>query len=250
MLSQVTLEVRTLMILNVSELDAFYGHVQVLRKVSIHVDDGELVTLIGANGAGKSTFLMAVCGMMKRISGSIEFMGARIDKLQPHLIVRLGISQVPQERLLFPQMTILENLEMGTRQVKDFKNKSYEKRLDEVFSMFPVLGDRRTQNAGTLSGGEQQMLAMSRALMAGPKLLILDEPSFGLSPIMVLKIGDVISKLNAQGLSILLVEQNAHLALDLASRGYVLQTGSVVLSGKTSELAQSEVVKRAYLGSV
>ncbi len=234
--------------LKVNELDAYYGNLQILRKVSLEVNDGELVTLIGANGAGKSTFLMAVSGMIKQTFGTIEFTGRRIDKLPPHIIVRLGIVQVPQGRLLFPQMTVLENLEIGTRQATDIKSKSLEQRLEEVFSLFKVLGERRKQRAGTLSGGEQQMLAIARGLMGSPKLLMLDEPSFGLAPIIILALGRVISDLNARGLSILLVEQNAHLALELASRGYVLQSGAIVASGKASDLARSDVVKRAYLG--
>ncbi len=234
--------------LKVNELDAYYGNLQILRKVSLEVNDGELVTLIGANGAGKSTFLMAVSGMIKQTFGTIEFTGRRIDKLLPHIIVRLGIVQVPQGRLLFPQMTVLENLEIGTRQATDIKSKSLEQRLEEVFSLFKVLGERRKQRAGTLSGGEQQMLAIARGLMGSPKLLMLDEPSFGLAPIIILALGRVISDLNARGLSILLVEQNAHLALELASRGYVLQSGAIVASGKASDLARSDVVKRAYLG--
>lgn len=234
--------------LKVNELDTYYGNLQILRKVSLEVNDGELVTLIGANGAGKSTFLMAVSGMIKQTFGTIEFMGTRIDKLLPHIIVRLGIVQVPQGRLLFPQMTVLENLELGTRQATDIKSKSLEQRLEEVFSLFKVLGERRNQRTGTLSGGEQQMLAIARGLMGSPKLMMLDEPSFGLAPILVLALGRVISDLNARGLSILLVEQNAHLALELASRGYVLQSGAIVASGKASDLAQSDIVKRAYLG--
>ena len=234
--------------LKVNELDTYYGNLQILRKVSLEVNDGELVTLIGANGAGKSTFLMAVSGIIKQTFGTIEFMGTRIDKLLPHIIVRLGIVQVPQGRLLFPQMTVLENLELGARQATDIKSKSLEQRLEEVFSLFKVLGERRKQKTGTLSGGEQQMLAIARGLMGSPKLMMLDEPSFGLAPIIVLALGRVISDLNARGLSILLVEQNAHLALELASRGYVLQSGAIVASGKASDLAQSDVVKRAYLG--
>jgi len=234
--------------LKVNELDTYYGNLQILRKVSLEINDGELVTLIGANGAGKTTFLMAVSGMIKQTFGTIEFAGTSIDKLLPHIIVRLGIVQVPQGRLLFPQMTVLENLEIGARQATDIKSKSLEQRLEEVFSLFKVLRERRKQRAGTLSGGEQQMLAIARGLMGSPKLLMLDEPSFGLAPIIVLALGRVISDLNARGLSILLVEQNAHLALELASRGYVLQSGAIVASGKTSDLARSEIVKRAYLG--
>jgi len=236
-------------VLKVSDLDTYYGHLQVLRKVSLEVNQGELVTLIGANGAGKTTFLMSVCGMVKQAFGTIEFMGARVDKLPSHVIVSLGIIQVPQGRLLFPQMTVSENLELGARRAADIKTKGLKQRSEEVYGLFEVLGKRRDQKAGTLSGGEQQMLAIGRALMGSPKLLMLDEPSFGLAPIMVEALAQVISDLHKRGLPILLVEQNAHLALELANRGYVLQTGAIVASGKASELAVSEIVKRAYLGT-
>lgn len=234
--------------LRVHELDTYYGNLQILRKISLHIDDGEMVTVLGANGAGKSTLLMAISGMIKRSYGTIEFMGQRIDRLRPHMIVRLGAIQVPQGKLLFPQMTVLENLEIGARQASDIKIKTMQQKLEEVFGIFKVLGERRKQYAATLSGGEQQMLAIARALMASPKLLMLDEPSLGLAPIKILEFGRVISDLNARGLSTLLVEQNAHLALDIAKRGYVLQSGSIVASGNASELAGSEVVRRAYLG--
>ena len=234
--------------LSIKDLDTYYGHLQILRKISLQIDDGELVTILGANGAGKTTLLMAISGMIKRRYGSIEFMGKELIRLLPHVIVRQGIVHVPQGRHLFPDMTVLENLEIGARQATDMKNKSMEQRLEEVFSLFKVLGERRKQNAGMLSGGEQQMLAIARGLMGNPKLLMLDEPSFGLAPIVILGLGRVISDLNARGLPILLVEQNAHLALDLATRGYVLQSGAIVASGKASELAGSEAVKHAYLG--
>jgi len=234
--------------LKVKDLDAYYDNLKILRKVSLEVKEGELVTLIGANGAGKSTFLMSVSGMIKKTSGTIEFRGTSIYKLPPHLIVKSGVIQVPQNRLIFPQMTVFENLEIGTRQAQDMKEKSMQQKMDEVFCLFNVLSQRKQQKAGTLSGGEQQMLAIARGLMGNPKLLLLDEPSLGLSPIMVGALGEVISDLNTKGLSILLVEQNAHLALELASRGYVLQSGAIVASGKASDLARSEIVKRAYLG--
>lgn len=236
-------------VLKVSDLDAFYGRLQVLRKVSLEVNSGELVTLIGANGAGKTTFLMSVCGMVKRTYGSIEFMGAKIHKLPPHAIVGMGVVQVPQGRLLFPEMTVGENLELGAHRAADIKIKVLQQRLEEVFGLFAALGERMNQRAGTLSGGEQQMLAIGRALMGSPKLLMLDEPSFGLAPIMVEMLGNVIHDLHKRGLPILLVEQNAHLALELADRCYVLQSGSIVACGKASELAEREVVKEAYLGA-
>lgn len=234
--------------LKVTNLDTFYDHLQILRRVSLDLDEGESVTLIGANGAGKSTFLMAISGMIKKIFGDIEFEGVGISKLPPHLIVRQGIIQVPQARLLFPQMTVLENLEIGTRQARDKKTKSMRQRLDEVFEIFEVLGKRKDQQAGTLSGGEQQMLAIARGLMGSPKLLLLDEPSFGLAPILVKALGEVISRLHENGLSILLVEQNARLALSVSDRAYVMQNGEIVASGKSSDLAEDEVVKKAYLG--
>lgn len=234
--------------LNIQDLNTYYGSLKILRDVSLQVGEGELVTLIGANGAGKSTLMMAISGIITQKTGSIEFMGERIEKLAPGKIVQRGIIQVPQGRELFPQMSVLENLEMGTRQVSDSKKKSINQRLEKVFDLFEILGKRRKQKAGTLSGGEQQMLAIARALMGSPKLLLLDEPSFGLAPIMVITLGKVISQLNAEGLAILLVEQNARLALQLANRGYVLQSGAIVASGKTSDLSQSDIVKQAYLG--
>jgi branched-chain amino acid transport system ATP-binding protein len=235
--------------LNVSSLDAYYGRLQVLRQVSLEVNEGELVTLIGANGAGKTTLLMCVCGIVRQNSGTIEFMGKRINRLPPHVIVGLGIIQVPQGRLLFPEMTVAENLELGAHRAGNGRNKKLEQKFEEVYGLFEMLGQRKNQRAGTLSGGEQQMLAIGRALMGDPKLLVLDEPSFGLAPIMVEMLANVIGDLHSKGLPILLVEQNAHLALELADRGYVLQSGSIVASGRASELAESEVVKAAYLGA-
>jgi branched-chain amino acid transport system ATP-binding protein len=235
--------------LNVSSLDAYYGRLQVLRQVSLEVNEGELVTLIGANGAGKTTLLMCVCGIVRQNSGTIEFMGKRINRLPPHVIVGLGIIQVPQGRLLFPEMTVAENLELGAHRAGNGRKKKLEQKFEEVYGLFEMLGQRKNQRAGTLSGGEQQMLAIGRALMGDPKLLVLDEPSFGLAPIMVEMLANVIGDLHSKGLPILLVEQNAHLALELADRGYVLQSGSIVASGRASELAESEVVKAAYLGA-
>lgn len=234
--------------LKVSNLDAYYGHLQVLRKVSLEVNAGELVTLVGANGAGKTTLLMSICGIVQRSFGHVEFMGKTISKLPPHRIVDLGITQVPQGRLLFPEMTVLENLELGFRRTVNGQTKNLQQKLEEVYARFEMLEERKNQQAGTLSGGEQQMLAIGRALMGSPKLLLLDEPSFGLAPIMVEMLAQVISDLHSKGLPILLVEQNAHLALELADRGYVLQSGTIVASGIASELAESEIVKGAYLG--
>jgi branched-chain amino acid transport system ATP-binding protein len=233
--------------LEIRELDVFYGALQVLRKVSLDVKEGELVTLIGANGSGKSTLIMAISGILKPAVGSIQFEGKRIDGLSAHVIVGLGIVQVPQGRLLFPKMTVLANLEIGTRRAPDAKRKTMDQRLTEVFALFKVLGERRKQRAGTLSGGEQQMLAIARALMGSPKLLMLDEPSFGLAPIVILELSRVIKNLHANKLPILLVEQNAYMALELAGRGYVLRSSAIVARGSSEELKRSDLVKQAYL---
>jgi branched-chain amino acid transport system ATP-binding protein len=233
--------------LKITDLDVHYGSLQVLRSISVNIEENELVTLIGSNGAGKSTLMMTISGILKPTQGAIHFLGNRIDKMLPHRIVKLGIIQVPQGRLLFPKMTVIENLEIGTRQAKDIQYKSLDQKLEEVFSIFTVLGERRKQRAGTLSGGEQQMLAIARALMGSPELLMLDEPSFGLAPIIILELGRVIRNLNARGLSMLLVEQNAYLALELATRGYVLRSSAIVVSGTANELKKSDLVKQAYL---
>lgn len=232
--------------LKVRNLDVYYGNLQALSGVSLDVNEGELVAFIGANGAGKTTFLMTVSGIIKPTSGTIEFLGTRLDKLPPHTIVSLGIAHIPQGRQLFPEMTVLENLELGA--YRSGSAKGIERKLREIYSYFEVLGERRNQKAATLSGGEQQMLAIGRALMASPKLLLLDEPSSGLSPIVTKNVAEIIDNLHREGLAILLVEQNAYLALELADRGYVLETGHVVAYGKTSDLLQTEVIKRAYLG--
>lgn len=224
-----------------------YGAIQALREISLEVEEGELVTLVGANGAGKTTLLMTISGILKPTSGSIEFVGKRIDKLPSHDIIGLGIVQVPQGRLLFPEMTTFENLELGAYRTGD-KSESMEQKLDDVCRHFPVLKERKDQKAGTLSGGEQQMLAVGRALMASPKLLLLDEPSSGLGPIVVEELARIIADLHKKGLTMLLVEQNALLALELAERAYVLETGSIVMSGKASELMRDERVRKAYLG--
>ena len=229
--------------LKVTNLDVRYGKFQVLREISLDVKEGEIVTLIGSNGAGKTTLLLALSGLIKPTSGEIEFLGIRSEKLPPHKLVRLGLIQVPQGRMLFPEMTVLENLEMGAGAGTNVKE-----RLEEVYSYFAVLVQRKDQKAGTLSGGEQQMLAIGRALMTKPKLLLLDEPSSGLSPVIVQRLSDIIRKLHEEGMPMLLVEQNASMALRLADRGYLLQSGSLVASGTASELSQSDLVKRVYLG--
>ena len=229
--------------LKVTNLDVRYGKFQVLREISLDVKEGELVTLIGSNGAGKTTLLLALSGLIKPTSGEIEFLGIRSEKLPPHKLVRLGLIQVPQGRMLFPEMTVLENLEMGASSTG-----TKESMLGQVYRYFEVLAERKDQKAGTLSGGEQQMLAIGRALMTKPKLLLLDEPSSGLSPVIVQRLSDIIRKLHEEGMPMLLVEQNASMALRLADRGYLLQSGSLVASGTASELSQSDLVKRVYLG--
>ena len=233
--------------LKINNLNVHYGRVHALNDVSLDVKEGELVTIIGSNGAGKSTLLMTISGIKKPTSGAVEWEGIRIDKLQSHNIVSLGIVQVPEGRHLFPKMTVLENLELGACLSKDTEwNKQ---NIKKVCSYFEVLGQRMNQLAGTLSGGEQQMLAIGRALMANPKLLLLDEPSLGLAPIIVEDVAQVIRNLRQEeGIAILLVEQNAHLALELADRGFVLETGSIVVSGTAKKLRNSTMVKKAYLG--
>lgn len=233
--------------LEVRNLYAAYENLLVLKGISIDVREGELVALIGSNGAGKSTFLMTLCGVKKQTSGKIQFLGRNIDKLPPHRIFKLGMVQVPQGGGLFPEMTVLENLRQGAYRSQAVKDIGQV--LEEIFGYFPVLARRKTQRAGTLSGGERQMLATGRALMACPRLLILDEPGSGLAPIIVEKLADIMDNLHKQGLTILLVEQNAHLALELADRGFVLENGQIVLSGRASELLQNDLVVKAYLGA-
>lgn len=232
--------------LKLINLHTHYGNIECLKGISLEVKGGEIVTLLGANGAGKSTTLMTISGIVKPSRGRIEFCGEDIGKLPPHIIVRKGISQVPEGRRIFPKLTVMENLEMGgfarTNKQETAKDK------EEVFSLFPVLRERARQIAGTLSGGEQQMLAIGRALMARPKLLLLDEPSLGLAPMLVETIFNCLKTLNARGSTILLVEQNVHMALRIADRGYILETGKLVLSGIANELLANEMVKKAYLG--
>lgn len=232
--------------LEINSLNVAYGRVQVLFDVSISVPEGELVTVIGANGAGKTTLLLTVSGVLRPQSGEISFEGERIDSLRPHEIVGLGVGHVPQGKELFPAMTVLENLEMGAHLVKE--EAEYRKRLDRAFEFFPRLSERSRQRAGTLSGGEQQMLAIARALMAEPRLLLLDEPSAGLAPIIVDHLAEIILNLNRQGLTVLLVEQNAFLALEIARKAYVMESGLVVESGETRDVLESDLVRRAYLG--
>ena len=232
--------------LEINSLNVAYGRVQVLFDVSISVPAGELVTVIGANGAGKTTLLLTVSGVLKPQSGEISFEGERINSLRPHEIVSMGVGHVPQGKELFPAMTVLENLEMGAHMVK--REEEYRRRLERAFGFFPRLSERARQRAGTLSGGEQQMLAIARALMAEPRLLLLDEPSAGLAPIIVDHLAEIILDLNRQGLTVLLVEQNAFLALEIARKAYVMESGLVVESGETQDVLESDLVRRAYLG--
>ena len=230
--------------LKVENINVYYGAIHAVKNVSFHVEEGEVVTLIGANGAGKSTTLKTVSGMLRTKTGSIEFMGENINHTEAHKLVYKGLAHVPEGRRIFQQMTVLENLEMGA-----FIHKNPTKaELDDIFDRFPRLKERRTQIAGTLSGGEQQMLAMGRALISHPKLLMMDEPSMGLAPILVEQIFDIIKELHKAGTTILLVEQNAEMALKVADRAYVLETGSVSMSGTGAELATSDAIKKAYLG--
>jgi branched-chain amino acid transport system ATP-binding protein len=233
-------------ILKLRDVHTYYGTIQALKGISLEVRDGEIVTLIGANGAGKSTTLRSINGLNHPREGTIEFQGTDITNTAPHDIVRMGISQSPEGRRVFPRMSVLENLEMGAYQ-RDNRAEIAED-LERVYSLFPRLNERRTQKAGTMSGGEQQMLAMGRALMARPKLLLLDEPSMGLAPIFVEKIFEIVREINEQGTPILLVEQNALMALETANRGYVLETGHVALADDAKVLRDNEQVRKTYLG--
>jgi branched-chain amino acid transport system ATP-binding protein len=233
-------------ILKVDDVHTYYGTIQALKGISIEVHEGEIVTLIGANGAGKSTTLRSINGLNHPREGTITFQGSNITDTPPHEIVRMGISQSPEGRHVFPRMSVLENLEMGAYQRENRSEISQD--LDRVYTLFPRLQERRVQKAGTLSGGEQQMLAMGRALMARPKLLLLDEPSMGLAPIFVEKIFEIIREINDQGTPILLVEQNALMALDIANRGYVLETGHIALADDAKALRDNEQVRKTYLG--
>jgi len=233
-------------LLKIKEINVFYGQAHVLFNVSLTVNKGGLTILIGPNGAGKTTLLKAISGLIKPISGVIEFKGEEITKFPPHEIVKLGISHCPEGRQLFPELSVLDNLKMGAYTQDKKKSESL---MEEVFEYFPVLKERIKQKAKTLSGGEQQMLAIGRALMSDPKFLLLDEPSLGLSPILVQSVVKIIKKLHEKSsITILLVEQNAKAALQLADFGYVINTGRIVLKGKTSELIKSEEIKKSYLG--
>ncbi|MEW6674800.1 MAG: ABC transporter ATP-binding protein [Nitrospirota bacterium] len=244
--------------LKLVDVHTFYGPIEALKGINIEVKHGEIVCLIGSNGAGKSTTLMTISGILKPLSGDILFEGKSIRGISPHRIVEMGISQVPEGRRIFPKLTVRENLEMGGYTVvgsqesvlrsQKTKNQQLRTQLEKVFELFPVLKERHKQLGGTLSGGEQQMLAIGRALMSNPKLLLLDEPSLGLAPIIVSKIFKTIKEINEEGVTVLLVEQNARAALKLSNRGYVLENGRIALEGKGEELLNNEQVRKAYLG--
>jgi branched-chain amino acid transport system ATP-binding protein len=233
-------------ILSVEDVHTYYGTIHALKGVSLDVHEGEIVTLIGANGAGKSTTLRSINGLNHPREGKISFSGEDITERPPHEIVRMGIAQSPEGRHIFSRMSVLENLEMGAYQRED--KAGIREDIDRVYALFPRLAERKTQKAGTLSGGEQQMLAIGRALMARPKLLLLDEPSMGLAPIFVEKIFEIIREINEQGTPILLVEQNALMALDAADRGYVMETGHIALADDAKALRENEQVRKTYLG--
>jgi branched-chain amino acid transport system ATP-binding protein len=233
-------------LLEIHDIHSYYGAIHALKGISVDVEQGEIVTLIGANGAGKSTTLNTVCGILRPRHGTIVFDGEPIHELPAHQIVARGVSQAPEGRRVFGRLNVTENLEMGAFARKD--KEGIRRDIDRVFSLFPRLKERRRQVAGTLSGGEQQMLAIGRSLMASPRLLLLDEPSMGLAPILVETIFDTVRAINEQGTTVLLVEQNALMALSIASRGYVLETGSIVLHDNAAALEQNEMVRKAYLG--
>jgi branched-chain amino acid transport system ATP-binding protein len=232
--------------LKINDINVYYGAIHAIKGISLEVNEGEIVTLIGANGAGKSTTLRTISGLLKPKTGSIEFLGKDIAGAKAHEIVKKGISQVPEGRRIFTEMTVMENLDLGAFIRKD--KDGVQADLKRVFELFPRLEERKAQEAGTLSGGEQQMLAMGRALMSRPKLLLLDEPSMGLAPLLIKEIFAIIKDINKEGTTVLLVEQNANMALSIANRAYVLETGRITLSGTAQELAASEEVRKAYLG--
>ncbi len=232
--------------LELKSICAQYGHVQALKGVSLAIQRGEVVTLLGANGAGKTTTLKCISGLLRITSGSIAFRGERIDHMPPHAIIRKRISQVMEGRHLFPDLDVMENLRLGAYLCND--RQVIQQRMDRVFGYFPILKERRGQLAVTFSGGEQQMLAIGRGLMASPELLMLDEPSLGLAPIMVQEVGRIIRAISKDGVTLLLIEQNAKMALRLANRGYVLETGSIAIEGSSQELISNDKVRKAYMG--
>ena len=232
--------------LELKDVHTYYGNIHALKGISLRVNQGEIVTLIGSNGAGKSTTLRTIQGINKPRSGTILLEGTALEKLPPHEIAGLGVAQSPEGRMIFPRMTVMENLEMGAYARKE--KSGFQQDLERVFTLFPRLKERIGQKGGTLSGGEQQMLAMGRALMARPRILLLDEPSMGLSPILVELIFEIIQTINKEGTTVLLVEQNALMALSIANRGYVIQTGEIVLSDSAENLKNNEMVRKSYLG--
>lgn len=232
--------------LDIKDINVYYGAIHAIKGISLTVNEGEIVTLIGANGAGKSTTLRTISGLLKPKTGTIEFLGQNIAGMPAHQIVKEGISQVPEGRRIFAEMTVIENLELGAFIRTD--KEAIDEDMQMVFRRFPRLEERREQLAGTLSGGEQQMLAMGRALMSRPKLLLLDEPSMGLAPLLIKEIFSIIQDINKTGTTVLLVEQNANMALSIANRAYVLETGRITISGDAKELAASEDIRKAYLG--
>jgi branched-chain amino acid transport system ATP-binding protein len=235
------------MLLRVDQVESFYGPSQTLHGVSLSVEEKELICVLGANGAGKSTLLKNIAGLLKPRKGVVEFAGCRIEQMSAHQIVRQGVTLCPEDKKIFPQMSVLKNLLLGAWvHGRDYPR--IQKNMVEVFELFPILNDRKNQMAGTLSGGEQQMLVIGRSLMSNPKLLMLDEPSLGIAPLVVERIFEVIREINGRGTTILLVEQNASISLTTAGRGYIMETGRIVLSGSASTLLQDEKVKRAYLG--
>lgn len=232
--------------LKVSNLDVNVGRLPILKGVSLEVGDGEIVTVIGANGAGKTTLLRTISGLSQPSSGEIIFKGQRIDGIKPHHILKMGISQIPERGRIFPHMNVFEHLQLGAWVQHD--RKQIKEDMKRICDFFPILAKRKNQAGGTLSGGERQMLAIGRALMSRPQLLLLDEPTLGLAPVICFQLGDIIRELNHQGTTVILVEQNANLALSVANRGYVLETGCIVLHGTTDELKNNPDVKKAYLG--
>ena len=235
------------MLLQVNQLNSYYGRSQTLHGVSLTVEEGELVCVLGANGAGKSTLLKNIIGLVKPRQGSIEFSGRRIEQMAAFQIVREGVTLCPEDKKIFPQMSVLKNLLLGAW-VHGSDHSRIQKNINDVFELFPILNDRQSQMAGTLSGGEQQMMVIGRSLMSNPKLLMLDEPSLGIAPLVVARIFEVIREINRRGTTILLIEQNASISLKTATRGYILETGQVILEGKAGDLLQDEKVKKAYLG--
>jgi len=233
-------------VLEVNNLDIFYGKSQALSDVSLKVNEGEIVALVGSNGAGKTTLLNTVSGLLRSASGSVDFLGKRIDRLAPHKIMRLGLCQIPEGRKLFSDMTVRENLEMGAYSSEAWKRR--KETLEQVYQLFPVLKERRKQSAKKLSGGERQMVAIGRGLMSSPRLCMFDEPSYGLAPKLFSEVLEIINHLREQGITIFLVEQNVRNTLEVADRAYVLENGRIILEGKGKDLLQDEQVKKAYLG--